>query len=417
MNILLINRSDLLGGAAIATTRLMDGLNAQGAQARMLVIDRRGEHQQVATVGSKLGNRYRFLAERLGIYLHNGMNRDTLFQIDTATHGVNIIGHPWVDWADVVVLGWVNQAMLSLDDVKRLTTLGKPVVWVMHDMWNCTGVCHHAAQCRAYEGTCHSCPLTGKQGEDLSSSTQRRKRMLYKDSHIHFVAVSHWLEQCCRRSSVMHDCDISVIANPFPTTSFTPVTSAPNVWNVESGRSVMVMGAARLDDPVKGLDTLIATTQHIATNRPELARRLHLVLYGGIRDASLLDQLALPYTYLGYVHDLQNIYSHARLVLSTSRYESFGYTLVEGMACGCIPVTTGDGGQVDIVKHRHNGFVTGSHDPAHIAQGIEWALDAGITRQSQHQWVLDHFDASVIARQHLTLYQSLLNDNNFKQSI
>ncbi|MBR1804115.1 MAG: glycosyltransferase [Muribaculaceae bacterium] len=416
MNILLVNRSDLLGGAAIATSRLMDGLNALGAQARMLVIDRRGTLPGVEVAGGKWGNRYRFLAERLGIYLRNGMNRSTLFQIDTATHGVDIARHPWTDWADVIVLGWVNQAMLSLNDVKRLAALGKPIVWVMHDMWNCTGVCHHAAQCRAYEDSCRSCPLTGKQGEDISTSTQRRKRMLYESAHIHFVAVSHWLEQCCRRSSVMRDCDISVIANPFPSTSFSPVADLSNPWNVETGRSVMVMGAARLDDPVKGLDTLIATTQHIATCRPELARRLHLVLYGGIRDASLLEQLALPYTYLGYVHNLPDIYSHAQLVLSTSRYESFGYTLVEGMACGCIPVTTGDGGQVDIVKHRENGFVTGSHDPVHIAQGIEWALDASITRESQHQWVHDHFDSSVIARQHLALYQSLLNKNdNFKQ--
>ncbi|MBO7609512.1 MAG: glycosyltransferase [Muribaculaceae bacterium] len=408
MNIALVNRSDLLGGAAIATTRLMHGLNEAGANARMLVMDKRSDDDRVTRVGSWFEQRYNFLAERLGIFTHNGFSRNTLFQIDTATHGSDICNHPWVQNADVIVLGWINQGMLSLKSIEKLLGLGKPIVWVMHDMWNCTGICHHAGKCTSFETYCHSCPLTGTTGEDISTSTQEHKRRLYEHGGIHFVAVSHWLEQKCRYSSLMSDADISVIANPFPTAQFMPTLEKQNSWGIDSSKHIAVMGAARLDDPMKGLDVLIETSRFIANEMPDLARQLHLVLYGNLRDTTLLRQLQLPFTYLGYVTDLRSVYQHAHIVISTSQVESFGYTLVEGMACGCTPVTTGDGGQTDIVKHLQNGYITDSHAPKDIAQGLLWAVNNPLDRESQHQWVEKHFDQGVIAKQHLNLYKSLI---------
>ena len=48
--------------------------------------------------------------------------------------------------ADVIHLHWVNQGLLSLNDIKKMTQSGKPMVWTMHDMWACTGICHHARE-------------------------------------------------------------------------------------------------------------------------------------------------------------------------------------------------------------------------------------------------------------------------------
>lgn len=409
LNVTLINRSDSLGGAAIATMRLMNALNHAGASARMLVLDKRTCSDRVARVGNAFSRQYNFLAERFGIYCRNRFDRNTLFKIDTATHGTDVSSHPWVQQAHVVVLGWVNQGMMALGDVRRLLDAGKPLVWVMHDMWNCTGVCHHAGACTAHHGTCRSCPLLGTNGNDLSTATQQRKRELYNSGSINFVAVSSWLEQCCRQSSLMGDARISVIANPFPTSDFGCDFATDNIWNIDPTRTVVVMGAARLDDPVKGFDTLIHTTHYIAHNMPQLAQKLHLVLYGNLRDASLLNRIEIPYTHLGYVCDLQQVYSHAHIVLSTSQVESFGYTLVEGMACGCTAVTTGAGGQTDIVRHLEDGYVAPSAAPHHLAQGLEWAVNNLQDRHKQHRSIEQRFDQNIIAGQHLSLYRTLMN--------
>ena len=40
--------------------------------------------------------------------------------------------------------------MLSLKNIEKILASGKPVVWTMHDMWPCTGICHHARECTRY---------------------------------------------------------------------------------------------------------------------------------------------------------------------------------------------------------------------------------------------------------------------------
>lgn len=97
-------------------------------------------------------------------------------------------------------------------------------------------------------------------------------------------------------------------------------------------------------------------------------------------------------------------------MLSASRHESFGYTLVEGMASGCVPVTTGDGGQVDIVNHLSNGYVAASGEPEELAKGLEWAVDNPIDRELLHAYVAGKFDSKIIAGKYIKLFNGLLED-------
>ena len=227
MKVVLINRSDVTGGAAVVSLRLVNALHQAGIDVRMLVVDSHSNDPLVGVMGGKWGNKWRFLAERMGVFVRHGFRRDTLFKIDNGSHGVNIATHPWVKDADVVCLNWVNQGTLSIKRIGQIAKTGKPIVWTMHDMWNCTGVCHHAYECQAYKTTCESCHLLGSKGQDLSTVTQDRKRKLYSAANIHFVAVSNWLAAKCRESSLMRGCDISVIANAFPVENFS-VDRLPN---------------------------------------------------------------------------------------------------------------------------------------------------------------------------------------------
>ncbi|MBQ6279715.1 MAG: glycosyltransferase [Muribaculaceae bacterium] len=407
MKVVLINKSDSKGGAAVVSLRLVHALVDAGVDARMLVIDKQTDDPLVGTMGSKWCNKWRFLAERVGVWCRNGFDRSTLFMTDPATHGVNIANHPWIKEADVVCLNWVNQSTLSLKGIEQIAKSGKPIVWTMHDMWNCTGSCHHAYECQGYKTTCVSCHLLGSKGRDLSTVTQERKRQLYRETDIHFVAVSNWLAAKCRESSVMHDSDISVIANAFPIENFSAARLPNGDYGIDDDKKVIVMGAARLDDPVKGFDQLIAATKHVAEHKPELAQRLHLLLFGAIKDESLLDQIALPYTHLGVVNDVARVYSHGDIVLSTSLYETLPGTLIEGQASGCVPVTFGMGGQPDIVDHLKTGYIAEYKDAASVAKGIEWAMGANVSRQFLHDEVERKFAASKIAQQYIELFEKI----------
>ena len=413
MNVVIINHSDSVGGAAVVSLRLVHALLDAGVDARMLVVDRQDIDVYAQPMGDGLNNKKNFLLERLGILLHNGFNKQTLFQIDTCTHGVDASQHPWVRQADVVVLAWVNQATLSLKGIERIHRLGIPIVWVMHDMWNATGVCHHAYDCTKYQDTCMACPLLGKHGHDLSTRTQQRKARLYSQVPIHFVAVSHWLESVCRKSELLRESDLRVIPNAFPIDDFNceRLPNTGDYYDLPPDKKVAIMGARRLDESVKGLDQLIAATQYIAQQKPDLASKLHLLLYGDINDESLLQQLALPHTYVGPVltQDLLNqLYQHSDIVLSTSLYETLPGTLIEGQASGCIPVTFGMGGQADIVDHLKSGYIAHYKSPESLAQGLEWAASQPVSREYLHQEVARKFSAHSVAQQFIELFNSLI---------
>ena len=412
MKIALVNRSDSTGGAAVVTYRLMQALRAEGVDARMLVLEKLTDDPNVISCSRPLIDRYNFLSERWNIFLRNGFSRANLFKVDIANHGRNIARHRWIREADVVMLNWVNQGFLSLKSVDKLCNLGKPVVWTMHDMWPCTGVCHHAMQCDGYKHACRGCQYLDSLKVDLSTAVQAQKNKLYTlHPDIQFVAVSNWLAGCCRESRLLRKMPVTVIPNAMDAGRFNWERRHGGSLGIADDKKVMVMGAARLDDSIKGFDLLIDATRCLRQSHPDVASRLHLVLFGNIRDRSLLDQLSIDHTHVGAVKGIEalvDLYTQADIVLSTSRFETFGATLAEGMACGCIPVSFGAGGQRDIIDHLSTGYIAPEVEPESIAEGIAWAVGAAIDRKMLHDTAARKFDAPVIARQYIRLCEQLL---------
>lgn len=99
--------------------------------------------------------------------------------MDIANTGTDITSLPEFQQADVIHLHWINQGMLSLRNIEKILASGKPVVWTMHDMWPCTGICHHARECTRYRQECHNCPFIHGGGgkRDLSYRIFRKSRI------------------------------------------------------------------------------------------------------------------------------------------------------------------------------------------------------------------------------------------------
>lgn len=413
MKITFINKSDSLGGAAVVTLRLVQALRRQGVEARMLVTHRATDHDYVALAAPEYRIRHAFLADRLPLLPRNGFSRRTLFQIDAARAGLPLWRHRWVREADALALGWINQGVLSLKGIRRLSDTGKPVIWTMHDMWCMTGVCHHAHSCGAYRERCGCCPLLGRAAgdSDLSAQVWRRKRKLYDSAGIQFVAVSRWLAHKAAESALLGDEQVAVIPNAFPVT---PLSELPTVRLSPSGHIIMV--AARLDDPVKGLPLLVEATKAIRRLDPGAPRRLHLDLVGELRDPSILDGMAIPYTHHGRISDaprLRQLYAGASAVVSPSLFETLPGTLIEGQDLGAVPVAFDRGGQADIIDHLHTGYLVQWHSDAirageALAEGLLWAIDASADASivnAMHASVAAKFGDQTIARRFMQLLQ------------
>lgn len=419
MKVVFVNKSDTKGGAAVVTFRLMMALRRAGVDARMLVCEKNSDSEFVELIASRARMKYSFLAERLQIFLTNGFSRKNLFKIDTATSGVDISRNPLIEQADVVCLNWVNQGMLSLKDIERIK---QPIVWTMHDMWCMTGVCHHAGRCKHYRNVCGRCKYYKWMSTqfDPSFKVLKKKECLYDKKDIHFVAVSNWLAQRAKESRLLKNGKLSVIPNAFPLSAKEAAeVNELRCMREERRKIVLLMGAARLDDPIKGLPLLIKATQWLAQNRRDISERLELHTFGAVKDPDAFSGLAIPRKDLGVLKGAEAVkqaYLDSDIVVSSSLYETLPGTLVEGQAYGALPVGFDRGGQSDIVEDGVTGvlckFGTTNDESAEslalgIIRGIDLLSAQTILRMSQS--VVRKFSDEVIAATYIELFRSLLD--------
>ena len=415
MKVVIINKSDSRGGAAVVSRRLMAALRREGVDASMLVVEKLTDDPHVHLAAPPARSRVPFLKERLGIFLRNGLNRRDLFKADTASDGLPLWKHPLVSGADLVCLGWVNQGVLSIDGICRIGR-GKPLVWVMHDMWCATGLCHHTGRCEGFRQHCGNCPLlhSGASPRDLSYRVLRRKQALYDEVPVTFVAVSSWLRDRCRSSALMAGADIRVIGNPFPL----PERSV-RCDREKNGRIRLLMAAARLDDPIKGLPVLLEALRIISAESPGLASRLSLTAVGALNDPALFDGCPVDVELPGSlpVEAMAGQYRRADLLLSPSLYETLPGTLVEAQAYGAVPVAFDSGGQRDIVEPGVTGVLARMPDdlrerPAAFARAISQAagmLGTPGLQETMYRSVRDRFADSAIAREYIRLFNEKIS--------
>ena len=121
MKVLLVSTSERTGGGAIAARRLMEALAKNNVEVKMMVRDKQTNDPRVVRVGNKIPK----LLERLTILPHIGFNRSRLWQADIANTGINITTTPEFQEADIIHLHWINQGMISLDEMNRISALNK----------------------------------------------------------------------------------------------------------------------------------------------------------------------------------------------------------------------------------------------------------------------------------------------------
>ena len=409
MKVVILNTSERTGGAAIAANRLLKALKKSGIDVSMLVRDKQTEDTDVISIEASWFKRqidfWRFLWERLIIFVCNRLSRKRLFQVSIANTGNDISQHPLVKEADIIHLHWINQGFLSLNDIRKLIQTGKPIVWTMHDMWPCTAICHYSYGCDNFTKRCGSCKfLNSRHSKDLSSYVFSQKQFL-NNSSINLVAVSSWLKTLAEESALTNKLAVTVIPNVLDIKSFSPSEKsvARKILSFPSGKKIILMGAARLNDPIKGFDYLL---QSLSILRHKYQTDIMLVLFGGIKgDDSFLQEIPYPYISMGLLRDtaqIAQLYAASDVIVVPSRYETFGQTIIEGMACGCPAVSFDNSGQTDIIDHLQNGYLAKYKDVEDLARGIMWVLDhpepAELSRVCREK-VLSKYQESVVASQ------------------
>ncbi len=423
MRVLLVNTSELNGGAAVATNRLMEALNNNGVKAKMLVAEKQSDALTVVELPSPRRHHWHFLWERLTIFLRLHLKRDHLYEIDIANVGSDITRLPEFAQADVIHLAWVNQGMLSLKNIQAILRSGKPVVWTMHDLWPASAICHYARGCEAFRSQCHHCPLLpdGGGNNDLSARVWRKKMRCYTTAHINFVACSRWLEGQAKQSALLQRHTVTNIPNPIDTRIFRPQgkAAAREALRLPKDKKIILFVSQKVTDERKGLPHLLHALNHLANAHPEYKEQWVVAFLGGHSEelAPLFDLPGFPLGYVSDAHRIAQVYNAADVFVTPSLEDNLPNTIMEAMACGVPCVGFKVGGIPEMIDHRKTGYVASYQDEDDLAQGIEWVLgeaDGEALGRAAVQKVSRCYSGQAVAMKYLEVYTQAMALKQYK---
>jgi len=418
MKVTLINTSDAGGGAPAACMRLLKALRQNKADARLLVQEKHTDDDSVTTIANspfaKLMAMYRNLRERLPFIVFDAENRSVRFAFSTAKTGTDISTHKLVKDADVLHLHWINQGFQSINNLIRLSRLGKPVVWTLHDMWAFTGGCHYAGDCDHFTHQCGHCWMLKKpRARDISNKGWKRKMHLFSDKDsIVFITCSNWLAGVARKSSLLEGYRIEAIPNPIDTNIFAPQNDKVDriKWTLPADKKIILFGAANIADRRKGLIYLVEALELL---KKEYGTEVEIVIFGKNK---AFDMDLLPYKVhqMGVVTSqdkLAELYSLADVFVTPAVEDNLPNTVMEALSCGTPVVAFNTGGIPDMVDHLKNGYLAEYKSAVDLAAGISFVLNEAnaveLSKNARNK-VLQNFTNEIVAQKYMAVYQSLL---------
>ncbi len=172
--------------------------------------------------------------------------------------------------------------------------------------------------------------------------------------------------------------------------------------------------------PQKGLEILVAAAPKVLSRHPGTVFRLRgtygrgaaAVAYereivAAIQSAGLADRF--EFVPRCTIEEMVDLYQRAAVCVFPTRWESFGYTAAEAMACGTPLVSTTAGAIPELVTPGRTGWLVEPDNPARLAEAINQVLDnpagAAAIAATAREEVRSRYSPAVAGRQGLDFFQ------------
>lgn len=326
--------------------------------------------------------------------------------------GTDVTDLEQVKQADVIYLHWVLFGFLGFKHMEALAKTGKPIVFIMHDMWAITGGCHNSFGCEKYKTACSACKIFPKSaGFDFAASGFRRKQRFFeKYNNLYFVTPSKWLYDCAEQSTLLKDKPVFHIPNVLDQHKFKPIDkrAAKSILNIDPQEKVIAFGAVSIDSPYKGWEYL-KSALNIFNNRGSF-EKVSVLVFGGADNKLMADAIPFKIKFLDRITDeyaMSVVYNAADVFAAPSLADNLPYVIFEALACGTPVAAFNTGGIPDLIDHRNNGYLAKYKDAEDLANGISFCLGNEIKAQ-----VLPEFETARTVQKHLDLCEAIKSSDN-----
>lgn len=256
----------------------------------------------------------------------------------------------------VIHLHWI-EGVCTVEDLSDLAAEGRKLVWTLHDMRAFTGFCHQSSTCMQFTESCQACPqahglFRGMVKRDLFI----REKKMPKPELIRLVVPSVWMLNMVRDSKLFREYETVHIPNPISDAYLHGKNrqEARALLQIPEHVFVGMSIAAQLDS--KGKNILESVQSFLA----EADRADVDAVYLLIGEAGNLDIRDPRVIMLGRMnpYEIADVARAADVLITMSKAESSGLTVVEAGALAVPSLVSGVGGLRELVRDKETGYVT-----------------------------------------------------------
>jgi uncharacterized HAD superfamily protein/glycosyltransferase involved in cell wall biosynthesis len=405
-------------GAAASTTRLRDGLRAQGWEVATLSIEDFPK------------NNFRNLNQPLG-----GKEIAFWTSYHDPIHSADLRARVDRINPDVIILGAVDRGILSMFDIARLRY---PIIWVGRDNWLHTGGClfklgpeaveaapasfngfFEALTCNGYMRSCTKCPgiTDHRERSKASLEYQIKRAVLSHRSDIVFAPISDWFAGVLRTAPLTAAHIIKRVYNPIDLECMRPLGQDRGALRRKLGLpengDLVLIAAHNLANPRKGVKVLYDSLD--GSSPPQ---DLSFVLMGNVNASELPRSIRNRSISLGFIAEEERkaeIYNAVDATLVPALQETLSVVASDSICCGTPVVAFRTSGLTDFVLHKVNGYLARPFDGGELINGVSWLLgqaDREAIRDNARRVAVEKFAASTNLAQYGELIELAIRQHS-----
>lgn len=322
--------------------------------------------------------------------------------------GTDVSSHFLVQEADVIYVHWVLNGFLNIKGLGSIAKLGKPVIFVLHDMWTFTGGCHHSFSCEKFMVACENCQVLPKSRffDRANFLFNKKKRFFKKFKNLFFIAPSHWMEMQAKNSSLLRGKTIYTIYNSVSKT-FRKLDnlSLRKTLQISNDTKIIGFGANYVSSPYKGFNYLSKALKLLGDL--DFAINIEILVFGGNVASELLEEVPFKIHYTGFLDSESKIceaYNAMDVFVVSSIADNLPTTVLESLKCGTAVVGFNTGGIPEMISHKENGYLAEARDVNDLLKGIRFCIENNLSG-----YLKDEFDHEEIMSKHFQLFDAILD--------
>jgi glycosyltransferase involved in cell wall biosynthesis len=300
----------------------------------------------------------------------------------------------------IINLHWINRETLSIKDISKINY---PLIWTCHDMWPVLGAKHIE-----FKNTNFKNYSLINRILNLDYLTWKKKIKYLSKKRIIFIVPSKWLKQKIEASKIYKNKKIFVIGNPINTKFWKKI----KLINTKKEKiPIIAFGGVGINkDLNKGLKLAIKIFEYLNNN---LNFKFKVIFFG---DNIPKRKYKFNYESQGYLNknQMRELYSKTKIVLITSKIESFCQVAAEAQSCEVPIIAYKTSGLNDVIKNKSSGELVNNYNYVLFAKKIKSLLENKelLKKYSKNarRHIVKNYDSKIIAKKYIKIYKNIINN-------